>query len=128
MGFGAGVSSLTLGGVTSFTQKRNVYGPVGVPAVVSKTTSYVPAPGRTAPATGRGAPKESTYGLITSGRPGYPVRWFSSSAITTRGWGSGAFLALSATTPKFATGRVSVNPVDLLGPGRMPGRPLGVSG
>jgi hypothetical protein len=67
---GAGVSSLTLGGVTSFTQKRNVYGPVRAPAVVSKTTSYDPAPGRIAPATGRGAPKESTYGLITSGRPG----------------------------------------------------------
>ena len=62
------------------------------------------------------------YGLITSGRPGTPVTWFSSPATTTRGE---ARLPESTMTPKFATGFVTVTRKTRSGP---PSGPWGTSG
>ena len=60
------VSRRTAGGVTSFTQNRNVNLPGFAPAGVSKTTSYTAGAGKIAPTAGTMRPK-SAYGLMSTG-------------------------------------------------------------
>ena len=63
-------TSRTDGGVTSFTQKRNVKRPARLELGLSNTMSYAPGVGRTAPATGADSRKFFAYGLSARGRPG----------------------------------------------------------
>ena len=62
------LSERIAGGAVSFTQKRNVYLPGFAPAGVSKTKSYAPGAGRTAPTTGTTRPKPA-YGFRSTGMP-----------------------------------------------------------
>src|SRR5439155_2165440 len=57
------------GGVVSFFQNRNWNGPAAAAERESKTMSYVPGAGNTAPATGRAWPNVFRYGFSVCGSP-----------------------------------------------------------
>src|SRR5262249_57855602 len=113
---GAPLSSASFGGVVSLTQNRNANGPAAVFERLSKTTSYQPGSGSTAPAIGRNSSKRPMYGLIPCGSPAYPTRWSSSPAYATYG----TALPEGTATPKFATRFVMWTREATSGPAEVP--------